>query len=207
MTRLLRAAALLALLALPGCAALSSLSGAATPLDAYALTPLPGAGGGGVRHIVVEVPTASGAIATDRILVTPTRLQAAYLPGARWVEPAPVLVQTLLVQSLQASGAFRLVGRDTLGLFPDNTLLTELVAFQAEAGPPEGPLYVVRVAATLTVVREADATVIATRAFEARAGAASVDPLTIAAAFDAAAGQLLRAAVPWIAQATGAGGV
>lgn len=204
LSTLARATALIAALALPGCAALSSLSGASTPLDAYALTPLAGPGGArGARHVVVEVPTTSGAIATDRILVKPNRLQAAYLPGARWVDGVPVLVQTLLVQSLQASGAFRLVGRTSLGLFPDNTILTEVRAFQAEPGPPEGPAYVVRIALTMTVLREVDGALIATSNFSATAGAPSNEPLALAAAFDAAMGVVLREAVAWIAGAAG----
>jgi cholesterol transport system auxiliary component len=205
---LARAAALVAALALPGCAAVSSLSGAATPLDAYTLTPLAGPGDArGSAHVIVDPPTASGAIVTDRILVKPNRLQAAYLPGARWTEPVPVMVQTLLVQSLQASGAFRLVGRQAMGLFPDNTVIGELRAFQAEPGPPEGPAYLIRIALTLTVIREADGALVATRNFEGSAGAPSDAALDIAAAFDAAMGGVLRGAVPWIASATGGGGV
>lgn len=204
LARLVRAAALGAgLAALAGCAAVSAISGASTPLAAFGLTPLAGPGDSrGARFVVVEVATSSGEIATDRILVKPNRLQAAYLPGARWVEPAPVLVQTLLVQSMQASGAFRLVARQPAGLFPDNTVLTEIRAFHAEPGPPEGPPYRVRVALTLTIVREADGALAATRSFEGRASAVSDDPLVLAAAFDAATGAVLREAVAWIAGAT-----
>lgn len=208
LARLARAAALGAgLAALAGCAAVSAISGASTPLDAFSLTPLAGPGDSrGSRFVVVEVATSSGEIATDRILVKPNRLQAAYLPGARWVEPAPVLVQTLLVQSMQASGAFRLVGRQPAGLFPDNTILTEIRAFQVEPGPAEGP-YRVRVALTLTIVREADGALIATRSFEGGASAPSGAPLDIVAAFDAAMGAALREAVGWIAGAADGGEV
>ncbi len=199
-------AVLLAFTGLSGCAAVSALSGASAPLDAYTLTPLEGAGGAaGSRHVVVEAPTSSGAIATDRILVKPNRLRAAYLPEARWVDPAPAMVQTVMVQSLQASGAFRLVGRTTLGLFPDYTLLTELTAFQAELGPEGGPLYIVRAALTLTMIREDDGVVVASRRFEGRGGANSADPLVLVVAFDAAMGQVLREATPWIARTAGGG--
>lgn len=202
---LARAVALTALLALPGCAALSSLSGASKPLDAYALTPLDGPGDArGSRHVVVEVPTTSGSIATNRILVKPNALQAAYLPGAAWTTATPDMVQTLLVQSMQASGAFRFVGRTSLGLFPDNTVLTEIRAFQAEPGPAGGPAFIVRIALTMTVLREADGALVATRSFEASAPAASAAPLTLAAAFDSAMGVVLRESVSWIAAASGA---
>lgn len=205
--RAARALALaVALGALGGCAAVSALSSASKALDAYTLTPISyAAQGRGARHLVVDAPTASGAIATDRILVTPTPLQAAYLPGARWVDGAPALVQTLLVQSLQSSGAFRLVSRAPGGLYPDYTLMTELRAFQAEPAPEGGAAYVVRIALTLTLVREADGVPVASRNVEARAGAGSDAPLVIAAAFDAAMGQVLRESVGWLSASIGGG--
>lgn len=191
---------------LPGCAAVSALSSASRPLAAYTLTPVGfTATQRGSRHVVVETPSASGAIATDRILVKPSALQAAYLPGARWIDAAPVMVQTLLVQSLQSSGAFRLVNRGAGGLLPDYTVLTEIRAFQAEPGPAGGPAYQVRVALTLTLVRELDGVAVASRNVEGRAGAASDAPLAIAGAFDVATGAALRDAVGWIAGSLGAG--
>ena len=205
--RLLRAATAAALVgALSGCAALSTLSSASEPLATYALTPLPGAAGpvAGGRHVVVEVPTGSGAIAGERFVVRPDRLQVTVLPGARWVDPAPVMVQTLLVQSLQASGAFRLVGRSSTGLFPDVTLLTEMRAFQAEPGPEGGPVYRVRVGFTMTLIREADGAILRARTFEATAAAGSAAPSAVAAAFEAAMTAVLREAVPWVAGASGA---
>ena len=174
-----------ALAGLSGCAAVSALSSASQPLAAYTLSPVSfTAAGRGSRHVVVETPSASGAIATDRILVKPSPLQAAYLPGARWIDAAPVMIQTLMVQSLQSSGAFRLVNRGAGGLLPD---------------------YTVRVALTLTLVRELDGRAVASRNVEGRAGAASDTPLVIAGAFDAATTAALRDAVGWIAGSLGAG--
>ncbi len=200
-------AAVAAVAALSGCAAVSSLSNASRPLPAYTLTPLAGTGvGGGSRHVVVEAPTATSAIATDRILVRPGPLQIAYLPDARWIDPAPVLTQNLLVQSMQASGAFRLVSRTGMGLFPDYTLVSELDAFQLEpAGTAEAPVYVARIAITATLVRESDGAAAGTRRFEGVAPAASDEPLVAAAAFDRAMDQVLREVVQWTAG--GGGGV
>ena len=113
--------------AIPGCSALTAVSGAAESLDIYTLTPArPAPVRSNGRHVVVTPATASGALMTDRILVKPNRLQAEYLPGGRWSDAAPVLVQSLVVASLQNSGAFRLVGRDDAGLMPDFTLLADL---------------------------------------------------------------------------------
>ena len=103
-----------ALALMAGCGAISKAS---APLDAYTLSPLPVSTPARAtsRHLVVELPTSSGALATDRILIKPNPLQAQYLPKGQWVEPAPMLLQNLLVASLQNSGAFRLVGRDGAG--------------------------------------------------------------------------------------------
>lgn len=198
--RLLRAAVLLAGLALlPGCSAVSALSGASAPLDAYTLTPVVPAGTltRVERHLIVELPTASGAIDTDRILFKPNRLQAQYLPDGRWVNPAPDLVQTMLVQSLQNTGALRLVGRQALGLQPDYTLMTELIALQAEPGPPGGAPFTARVAVSVTIVRESDRRIVGTRRIEQVAGAASNDTLALVSAMDTAMAAALREAVGW----------
>ncbi|MDT8855434.1 ABC-type transport auxiliary lipoprotein family protein [Paracoccaceae bacterium Fryx2] len=185
--------------ALSGCGALSAVSDASAPLDAYTLAPLPGSGAArGSRHLVIDVPEAGGALATDRILVKPNRLQAQYLPKGRWVDPAPVLLQSLLVASLQSAGGFRLVGRDTAGLVPDYLLLSDLHDFQAEATVPGGPPAMVRIGVTLTMVRDADRSVIATRRFEQTAQAADDESMALVQAFDAAMVRLLSVAVPWV---------
>jgi cholesterol transport system auxiliary component len=189
------------LLVLPGCAAISALTDAATPLDAYTLTPASGGsalGSARATHIVVEAPTASGAIDTDRILLKPSALQVQYLSGARWVDPAPALVQSLLIASIQDSGAFRLVGRPTSGPLPDYTLLTELRAFQAEATTAEGPPYRVRVGLMLSLVRESDRSVIAGTTLLAERLVDSPDALALVPAFDAATDDVLRQSVSWL---------
>lgn len=189
-------AVLAATLSLGGCGAVSSLSRASESLDTYTLSPLPGQGGGGSGHVVVETATAGGALATDRILIKPSRVQAQYLPDARWSEPAPVLVQSLLVGSLQNAGGFRLVARDAAGLVPDFTLMTELRDFQAEAPPGQAP--VVKVGLTLTLIRESDRAIAASRRVDARAPAASDATGDIVMAFESAVTQALSEAAPWV---------
>lgn len=179
--------------------ACSAVSQASAPLDAYTLQPLPmQQGHTGSQHLVVELPTASGALATDRILIKPTPLQAEYLPKGRWVDPVPELVQTLLVASLQNAGGFRLVGRDGAGLTPDFVALVEVNDFQAEA-PAEGTHATpVHVALTLTLLDEADRRLIGTRRFDASGVAASADTLAVVAAFDGATREVLTEAVTWV---------
>ena len=194
-------AALLSLALLSGCGALGAVSDASAPLDAYTLTPY--APGGipatGRRHLVVELPTSGGALATDRILIKPVPLQAQYLPDGRWSEPTPALLQSLLVASLQNAGGFRLVGRTGAGLMPDYTLMTEIQSFQAEpAGRDPKPL-IIRVALRLTVIRESDRQIIAARSFAASANVALADTAAVVAGFDSALQSVLSDVVRWTA--------
>ena len=125
------ALALAATAFLSGCSALSALSGAATPLDDYDLTapatPVT-ARSTTSRQLVVEIPTAPGALTNDRILIRPHPLQAAYLPDGKWAEDVPVMLQTLMVRSFEDTGAFRYVGRTPLGTSGDYALLNALQA-------------------------------------------------------------------------------
>ena len=190
--------AVLALTLLAGCGALSAVSDASAKLDAYTLSavrydaaPAPGA-----RHLVVELPSAAGAVATDRILVKPLPYQAQYLPDGRWSEPAPALIQTLLVASFQNAGGFRLVGRTGAGLMPDYTLMTDVQAFQAEPAGAGGAL-VVKVALTLTLIREADRRIVASRRIVATEGASSTTTVSVVDGFDRALRAVLAEAVDW----------
>jgi len=184
---------------LSGCSTLGALSSASAPMDAFTLSPLPASGppAPGRRHLVVELPTAAGAVSSDRILVKPVPFQAEYLPDGRWTEPAPALVQTLLVASFQNAGGFRLVGRTGAGLTPDYTLMTELQDFHAEPqGVSPAPL-TVRITAMVTLIRESDRSIVAARRFTASAVAPTNDTVTLVRAFDTATRALQDEVVPW----------
>lgn len=196
---------LLLLIALAGCGAVSAVSDATAPLDAYTLSPLARSENpaGGSRHLVIELPTTSGALATDRILIKPTPLQAQYLPDGRWSDPSPALVQTLLVASLQNVGGFRLVGRDGAGLMPDYTLMTELQDFQAEPNGPSPAPVTVRVSVMMTLIRESDRSIVASRSFSAATTVTTDGTLALVGGFDSAVKSVLGEAVNWIKSQAG----
>jgi cholesterol transport system auxiliary component len=195
----------LALPVLSACGAVSSLSAAGEELDAYTLSPatsLETAAAGG-RHLVVELPTAPGALATDRILIKPLPYQAQYLPGSRWSEPTPALVQTLLVASLQNLGGFRLVSRTGAGLMPDHTLMTEVQEFQAEPVATGSGQVTVRVGMMMTIIRESDRRIVASRRFAGAEVVASDAVLDIVGGFDRVVQRVLGEAVVWTVQQAG----
>jgi len=184
---------------LSGCSALSALSGAATPLDAYDLTaPAPPVTALNTtsRQLVVELPTAPGALSNDRILIRPHPLQAAYLPDGKWAEDVPVMLQTLMVRSFEDTGAFRYIGRNPLGTSGDYALLTELTDFQAEAAP-DGKSATIRLRLTARMVREDDAQVLSSRTFNSTADVASTETLALVEGFNAASQALLTDVTTW----------
>jgi len=187
---------------LASCGALSSLSKASEEFDAYTLSPAVGSGipSGGSRHLIVELPSSAGALGTDRILIKPLPYQAQYLPDGRWTEPAPALVQTLLIASFQNLGGFRLVGRTANGLNPDYTLMTELQDFQAEPVGPEPTQYLIRVSMMTTLIRESDRRIVASLRFSATETVGSDDTLTLVGGFDRALQNVLQQVVIWAAQ-------
>jgi len=205
-----RRALLLSALAtgLTGCAAVSAIGDATTPLDAYDLrvdgAAGPRAAGGPLaRALIVELPEVAGALDTDRILIRPNPLQAQYLPGARWVDPAAEMVQSLLVRNLEDSGALRYVGRRPVGASGDFALISSLTDFQAELDPGSNTARVhIRLSARL--VRETDAAIIASRIFETTTQAAATTPLPLVEAFNAAATIVIPQASRWALTTIGA---
>ncbi len=190
----------MALWIVAGCSALSAIGGATAALDVFELRipqNLPVVGGSPLaRDVVVTVPAASGALNTDRIMIRPSPLQAAYLPGVRWSEPAPVMVQTLMIQTLNGTQGIRFVGRQPVGVVGDYAILTELTDFQAEANP-EGKDATIRMRLTARLVRESDTAIIASRTFLASAPSASTDADDIVVAFDQAMQRLLLEFANW----------
>ncbi|WP_043771984.1 ABC-type transport auxiliary lipoprotein family protein [Roseivivax isoporae] len=189
---------ILALLLGPGCSALSALGEATAVLDVYELR-APEAVPTGPRRsleVTVVLPTTTGALDTDRIMVKPDPLAAQYLPDARWGEEVPVLVQSLMLRTLQETEAFAYVGRDPLGISGDVAVVADVIDFQAEADA-DGPGATVRLQLSVQAVRESDVAILSSRTFEATARAADTETRTIVAAFDAASAQLLVAFAEW----------
>lgn len=199
----------LAVALLAGCGAVSALNDAGKALDAYDLQAprdLPQASRMAQRSLSIEPPATPGALDTDRILLRPNPVQALYLPGARWSDKAPLMVQTLMLRSFEDTGALAYVGRRPLGGAGDFALVSEITDFQAEL-EPDGKTATIRLRLTARMVREADARVLARRSFTASAAVVSLDTLDLVQAFNAASDQLLREIVTWGLGAMGVTGV
>lgn len=199
MSRMMLFAMLAALLS--GCGAISAIGDATTPLDAYDLR---APDGGPVaqgrplqRDLIIEIPTASGALDTDRIMIRPHPLQAQYLPRSRWSDTTPVMLQTLMLRSIENANALRYVGRRPLAGAGDFALISELTDFQAELDP-ETDTAMIRLRMVARIVRESDASILAARTFTSSAAAPSLETLDLVGSFNAAAAPMMRDLTGWV---------
>jgi len=181
------------------CASLAgcSLLGGGEVLDIYELrapADLPRVERPIARIITVELPEATGTLDTDRILIRPDNLQAQYLPGVRWGEEVPIMVQTLMLRSLQSTGGLTYVGRRPLGSGGDFAIVSDIIDFQAETLADAAR---VRVTLEVRIVRERDAAITAGRTFEAEVMAESTATADLIAAFDVASSELFNEFTLW----------
>lgn len=191
---------------LSGCSAITALNDVTVPLEVYELRAPAGIAATGGRplpvDVIIELPTTSGALSTDRIMIRPNALQAQYLPAVRWSDPTPVMVQTLLLRAVEATGAVRYVGRQPLGANGDFAVVTELVDFQAGLNA-DGETATAQLTLIIRVIRERDASIVASKSFSATAPSQSTETGAVIAAFDAASATLFGEFARWLPSAIG----
>jgi cholesterol transport system auxiliary component len=195
--RLRRAAILAGCLGLGACAAALQFA-APDPPRLYELTPkstfagdLPTVG----SRLSVEVPTATAGLNSARIALRPTPTTLEYYAGASWIDVVPVMVQNLILESLDNTGKIDVLGREVVGVRADLALLIHIREFQAEyegAGPPQ-----VRVRLQARLIRMPRRTSLAATSEEFVARAANTSLPAIVTAFDDAFGKALKRIVEW----------
>ena len=147
-------------------------------------------------QLVVDEPLASGGLNIDRIALRHTPTELKYFARARWTERAPRMVQTLMVESFENSGAIVAVGRKAIGLRSDYNLITELREFQAEYFASDG-VPTVRVRLNAKLVKQPRRAIVASRTFESTIKSEGKAMLHVIRAFDQALGKVLRHTVEW----------
>ncbi len=197
-----RAAALALLCAAPlvlvGCAG-NILPGARTePPRLYVLTPkstfapdLPKVG----WQLTVDVPIAEAGLNTTRIALKRTPITLEYYERANWIDTAPIMVQTLLVESFENSGRIVGVGRQSIAIRSDYSLITDLREFQAEYHRGSVPEARVRLNAKL--VRMPERVIVGVTTVERTQKAAGTDLESVVEAFDVSLGKTMKRIVEW----------
>lgn len=197
------ATALGASLLLIGCAG-GLLPGSNEPPKLFLLTPkstYPKALPNVDWQLTVDQPIAQAGLNTQRIALRRNPVSLEYFARASWVDTAPLMVQTLLVESFENSKKIVSVGRPSISLRADYTLITELREFQAEyfdEGPPE-----VRTRINAKIVKLPERIIIGARTFEAKTRSRSTDLDVIIHGFDEALGKVLKQVVIWTLETAG----
>ena len=194
---LLAAALMLPLgLALTACGL--PVPGQGPPPSLYRLTPkstfsedLPAVG----WQLVLEVPVADAGLSTTRVALQKSPTQLEYYARSSWTDRAPLMVQTLMIESFENSHRIVAVGRESVGLRADFILKSELREFQAEYF--SGPLPSVRIAINAKLVQLPRRTIIGSKSFEAVAPAKADTMDEIINAYDEALGSVLKHLVEW----------
>ncbi|HSA81696.1 MAG TPA: ABC-type transport auxiliary lipoprotein family protein [Geminicoccaceae bacterium] len=192
-----RALVIAACLALAGCAsALEFARG--DPPRLYELTPkstfadaLPEVD----ARLSVEVPTATAGLNNSRIALRPTATTLEYYARASWIDVVPVMVQNLLLESLDNTGRIDVIGREVVGVRADYALLTHVREFQAEYDDQDAPQVRVRLQARLVRLPRRTSLAATSEEFVVRASATSLS--AIVTAFDEAFGKALKRIVEW----------
>lgn len=155
-------------------------------------------------QLIVETPLASAALDSARIVVMPQPGVIEVFPGARWSDPAPVVLRRLVVEGFESSGRIVGVGGATTGMRADYALAIDLQAFQLDVTATGAEADIALRARMLDYARNR---VISSRAFSARVPAASSDAPAAFAAIQAALNEVVPEVVGWtLEQGTAARG-
>jgi cholesterol transport system auxiliary component len=199
-----------ACLALGGCAAALDLARGEPP-RLYELTPKSTFAGPLPEvdaRLSVEVPTATAGLNNARIALRPTATTLEYYARASWIDVVPVMVQNLLLESLDNAGRIDVLGREVVGVRADYALLTHVREFQAEYDDQGAPAVRVRLQARLVRLPRRTSLAATSEEFVVRASDTSLP--AIVNAFDEAFGKALKRLVEWtvmqVAAAQGAPG-
>ena len=135
-------------------------------------------------------------MATDRIMVRSGGATITYLPDARWADEAPLVLQALLVRSIDATGRIGYVGSEEGGPVPDRAVLARMDAFEINFGV-DGQIEA-RVRIAMTVLDDRTERVLGSRSFLQVSPAENDSAPAVAAAFQTALDALLPLAVDWV---------
>jgi cholesterol transport system auxiliary component len=183
--------------ALPGCAGLLPGTGEAPQL--YVLTPKTTFAPDLPRvdwQLLVDVPIAPAEIDNDRIVLQRTPYTVDKFANAAWPDRAPLMVQTLLVESFESTGKITAIARESVGLRADYVLKPELRKFTAVYDTPAGGP-IASIILNVRLVRMPERAIIAQETFDSRERARQNEMEAIVEAFDVALGKVLKRTIEW----------
>ena len=192
----LGALAAVSLVATPGCISLLPES---EPVSLYRLNGLMDeerAPSANAQTLVIDRITAPRGLAVDKVALLRDG-ELAYMAGAAWLSPAPVLVQDRILDTLQSETPELIPARTEDGVEARYRMQIELRRFEAEydQGPGSAPMIQMRVMARL-IDRETR-TLAAARRFDVSVRASDNRQSALIAAFSDATNDTARALAEW----------
>jgi cholesterol transport system auxiliary component len=150
-------------------------------------------------QLTVDIPIAEAALNTTRIALRRSPVLLDYYGDSNWPDTAPLMIQTLLVESFENTGKIVGIGRQSVSLRADYSLITDLREFQAEydgSGPPN-----VRVRLIAKLVKMPERLIIGATNAEYVERAPATDIESVVRTFDQALGKSLKRIVEWTLRA------
>lgn len=191
-------AALVPALLLAGCAGL--IPGTGQPPQLYVLarkTTFPANLPIVSQQLLVDVPLVPAQFDTTRIVLSRSPITIDYFANAAWSDRAPLMVQTLLIESFETTGKIVGVSRDEAGLRADYVLMPELRNFEAIYGGATDGSPTVLVRLLVRLVRMPDRTIIGETMAERREPTAQNSMEAIVEAYNDALGGVMKDLVTW----------
>ena len=147
------------------------------------------------RQLLIDIPVASAGIDTPRMALMQADGTLAYYKDVSWTDRAPVMFQTLLVNSFGRSNKLPAVGRDNVGLRADYLLKTDLSHFEADytAGTPP----VVKVTLTARLIIMPRRVIVGGKEFAGMVTAKSDDIADVAKAYQDATDEAVLQLIDW----------
>jgi cholesterol transport system auxiliary component len=145
--------------------------------------------------VAIERPIASGAVASDRLVVAVDN-QVKFVAGARWEDDLPTLLAADIALALQGRPGIDVVDAAQRAGRADFSLVTVIQSMQVRLGADYGGQAVTEIVARL--VRLPSREIIATATFRGEAPAANDAPDTLARAISTATQKTLAQLASWV---------
>jgi cholesterol transport system auxiliary component len=154
--------------------------------------------------LAIAEPVAERTLDTDRIAVVTNGIGVDYVALAFWVDRAPAMVQSLIVQSFRNSGRVDQVGTNRDRVRPDFQLVSDLRAFQLNRG---GGPDLVRARLNVQLLRMPRRDSVGRESFAAERAPMGTGIDAVVGAFDEAFGKVMKELVAWTVRTGNRAGV
>ena len=151
-----------------------------------------------VPRLVVDIPTASESLDTDRIALIRDRTRFDYYANSLWTDRVPLLLQALLVEAFENDGSIAEVGRDAQTLTPDYLLETEIRDLEARYPGSSQQAPSVVVVLDFSLVKMPDHRMIGRTLITESSSAARNNVDSVVEAFDVSMGKALVRSIAWV---------